>query len=80
MYTIRDRLAEAGGSPFISRNHLTAARVYTDFLSKNMNINYEEFELIYIGKWEEEKCKLTALDDIQKVDVKLPPSVTGREV
>lgn len=76
MYTIRDKVAEAGGYPFCSRNNGTAARAFRDFIQKqNAMIDPNDFELLQLGIWDEETCVLSTTSQPIKIEVALPPSV-----
>lgn len=80
IYTIRDKVAEVGGYPFTSRNNQTAARVFRDFMQKqNMaSVSPDDFELLRIGTFEEEKCFIEACTPTY-VEVAMPPSVRSEE-
>lgn len=81
LYTIRDRVAEVGGYPFVSRNNQTAARVYRDFMSKQnpATVDKNDFELMIIGVWDEEKCSVTAKEVPETIEVALSPLVNNSE-
>lgn len=60
VYTIYDRLAEESGPLFQAKNDEVAHRQYQTQLSTIQNIKVDDFTLLCVGEYDNERCEFQA--------------------
>lgn len=76
LYTIKDLLANRCGPVFQSINHKTAQRVTRQTLEKVDPIDLPEFQLIYIGTFNEETgAIISIMPEVIKLEEKTNASI-----
>jgi len=70
MYSVRDSKAEVFGSPFYKRTHGEAEREFTTLANdpqSTVNKFPEDFDLYYVGSYDNDSGKILALDSPQHI-------------
>lgn len=74
LYTIFDRRAEEAGPIFMAKNDSVAMRSFENLLNEE-GVKQDEYKLLDLGVFDNEKCIITTKKDPEEVIIKLSSEV-----